>query len=962
MTSYNANGIKLEQIEEYVWEIEPEGGMRVPARVLASERLLDDISDDKTLEQLKNSTHLPGITNYAICMPDGHQGYGFPVGGVGALDVENGCISPGAVGYDINCLSGETDVLLEHGRKVPIEELANEFRHERALVADGDLEPSPIQLFTERENATVYEVETETGDQITATPDHPFLTPDGMVELAEISVGDEILLQPFRGVEDEAPEEFTVIATDDFADEHAQLVRALEERGLLPLKSTDDAFNHLLKLVGYHTGDGSIGHGGQTWFYGDPEDLETIREDIRSVGFTPSRIYERDRTHEINGTTFESTEYSTRSTSKAFQKLLCELGAPSGRKIESDFTTPWYFDRLATWQQALYVSAYFGAEMSAPSAQHDKNLYCPKVSQTRTVETAASGKEFMRDLTSFLKDIGVETNRIERFETDSSADCETVRIRLGVKNDSLNLIRFFSTVGYRYHREKQKTAIKAIQYLKSKEAIINRRSEIAREAKTMADGGTPVAEIKDAFEINDRFIERSVWSGRSGRPRPPADFPGFEEFRERTSVGDDFTIRTRIRSIEPTTNRPVYDIGVAHEAHNFVANGFVVSNCGVRMMRTNLTYDDLRGHEEELVESLFANVPSGLGGGGIVESDVETVEQILDRGVEWALDNGHAVENDLLHCEDEGVRTEADPSKVSQKAKDRGKNQIGSLGSGNHFLEVQRVTDVFDDEVGSAFGLQEGQIVVLIHCGSRGLGHQTCNDYLRKIERQHQGLLNRLPDKELAAAPAGSQLADDYYGAMNAAINFAWVNRQLIMHRTRQVFERVFDRSWEGMEMELLYDVAHNIAKKESHDVDGEKRELYVHRKGATRAFPAGHPEVPRAYRDVGQPVIIPGSMGAGNYVLRGGERSMELTFGSTAHGAGRLMSRTQAKKDYWGEDVQQELRDRQQIYVKAQSGATVAEEAPGVYKDVDEVVRVSDALGIGDKVARTFPVCNIKG
>ncbi|WP_158056180.1 RtcB family protein [Halorussus halophilus] len=384
-------------------------------------------------------------------------------------------------------------------------------------------------------------------------------------------------------------------------------------------------------------------------------------------------------------------------------------------------------------------------------------------------------------------------------------------------------------------------------------------------------------------------------------------------------------------------------------------------NCGVRMMRTNLSYDDVRGQEEELVESLFANVPSGLGGGGVVESDLATVDAILDRGMEWALEEGYAVPEDLAHCEDEGVRHDSDPSKVSQKAKDRGKNQIGSLGSGNHFLEVQRVTDTYLDDVAEAYGLEEDQIVVLIHCGSRGLGHQVCTDYLRKIEKAHGGLLSKLPDKELAAAPAGSHLAEDYYDAMCAAINFAWVNRQLVMHRTRKVFERVFDDDWESMGMDLLYDVAHNIAKKEMHTIDGEEKELYVHRKGATRAFPAGHPEVPGTYLDVGQPIIIPGSMGAGSYVLRGGEASMDLTFGSTAHGAGRVMSRTQAKKDYWGGDVQDELA-QQHIYVKAQSGATVAEEAPGVYKDVDEVVRVSDALGIGDKVARTFPVCNIKG
>ncbi|ATW87011.1 tRNA-splicing ligase RtcB [Halohasta litchfieldiae] len=391
------------------------------------------------------------------------------------------------------------------------------------------------------------------------------------------------------------------------------------------------------------------------------------------------------------------------------------------------------------------------------------------------------------------------------------------------------------------------------------------------------------------------------------------------------------------------------------------AVGFDI-NCGVRMIRTNLTYDDLKGTERELVNSLFENIPSGLGGGGIVQTDVDTVDEVLERGLDWAVEEGYATREDMLHCEDEGRRPDAVADYVSEKAKNRGRNQLGSLGSGNHFLEVQRVTDIYQADVADAFGLQPDQIVVLIHCGSRGLGHQVCSDYVRRIEQKHGDFLKSLPDKDLAAAPAKSQLAAEYYGAMGAAINFAWVNRQLITHQTRRVFERVFDRDWQDMEMELLYDVAHNIAKKEPHDVDGDTRELYVHRKGATRAFPAGREEVPRAYRDVGQPVIIPGSMGAGSYVLRGGAESMNETFGSTAHGAGRTMSRTQAKKDYRGETVQNDLEERNQIYVKAQSGATIAEEAPGVYKDVDEVVRVSEELGIGDAVARTFPVCNIKG
>jgi tRNA-splicing ligase RtcB len=477
----------------------------------------------------------------------------------------------------------------------------------------------------------------------------------------------------------------------------------------------------------------------------------------------------------------------------------------------------------------------------------------------------------------------------------------------------------------------------------------------------------PTAEIRSSFDINDRFIERSIWSGRSGRPRPPADFPDYEKFREEATTRADGSVVTEVVDIQKAGTDRVYDIGVEHDAHNFLANGFVVSNCGVRMVRTDLTYDDIQGREEELVDALFEAIPSGLGGGGIVEDDRDTVESVLARGVDWALEHGYAVEDDLTHCEDEGMRPDADPSAVSDKAKDRGRNQLGSLGSGNHFLEVQRVTDVFLDDVADAYGLAEDQIVVLIHCGSRGLGHQVCTDYLRDIEKAHQGLLAQLPDRELAAAPAGSQLAERYYGAMCAAINFAWVNRQLITHQTRQVFADVFGQDWQDLGMDLLYDVAHNIAKREVHDVSAsgesrEERELFVHRKGATRAFPAGHPEVPRAHRDVGQPIIIPGSMGAGSYVLRGGENSMAETFGSTAHGAGRLMSRTQAKRDYWGGDVQDDLREQQHVYVKAQSGATIAEEAPGVYKDVDEVVRVSDALGIGDRVARTFPVCNIKG
>ena len=496
----------------------------------------------------------------------------------------------------------------------------------------------------------------------------------------------------------------------------------------------------------------------------------------------------------------------------------------------------------------------------------------------------------------------------------------------------------------------------------------------------------------DAGTVTLERVREYVWEiPRQGEMRVPARVYASRRLLE--EIAEDKSLE----QLQNTTHLPgiqKYAIALpdAHQGYGFPVGGVAgidaedgcISpgaigydiNCGVRMVKTNLTYDDIRGHEEELVDALFGAIPTGLGAGGVIEN--APVEEILERGVEWAVEQGHGIESDLAHCEDEGYRPEANAAKVSGKAKDRGRNQVGSLGSGNHFLEVQRVTDVYREEVAAEFGLDEDQIVVLIHCGSRGLGHQVCTDYLRDIEQTHQGLLSQLPDKELAAAPAGSQLADDYYEAMCAAINYAWVNRQLIMHRTREVFAGVFDQHWEDLEMELLYDVAHNIGKKETHEigvgpdgqpadavteaVDSEETELYVHRKGATRAFPAGRPELPPAYSDVGQPILLPGSMGAGSYILRGGEKSLAETFGSTAHGAGRLMSRTQAKSEYWGEDVMDDLREQNHIYVRAESGATVAEEAPGVYKDVDEVVRVSDTLGIGDRVARTYPVCNIKG
>ncbi|WP_435361634.1 RtcB family protein [Haloarchaeobius sp. DFWS5] len=379
-------------------------------------------------------------------------------------------------------------------------------------------------------------------------------------------------------------------------------------------------------------------------------------------------------------------------------------------------------------------------------------------------------------------------------------------------------------------------------------------------------------------------------------------------------------------------------------------------NCGVRLLRTGLEHDEIAGHERELADLLYSLVPVGLGRGGYIHVDSETLPAILSGGLDWMRDQGYATDADVEHCEENG-RLPGDPAKLPDEAFQRGLRQVGSLGSGNHFLEVQRVDEVFDDATASAFGLHEGQVVVTIHSGSRGLGHQTCTEYIRRFERAYPALVDRLPDRQLIYAPLGDDLAQDYRDAMYAAANFAWANRQAMTAAVREAFEELFGHT----DVQLVYDVCHNVAKEERHEVDGVEQTVLVHRKGATRAFPAGRPEIPDAYRDVGQPVLIPGSMGTSSYVLCGGPRSLELTFGSTAHGAGRLLSRTQAKKDFPSDELQRSLHE-QDIYVRARSKATLAEEAPGAYKDIDEVVRVSDELGIGTKVARLKPLANIKG
>ncbi|MDR3206182.1 MAG: RtcB family protein [Candidatus Methanoplasma sp.] len=384
-------------------------------------------------------------------------------------------------------------------------------------------------------------------------------------------------------------------------------------------------------------------------------------------------------------------------------------------------------------------------------------------------------------------------------------------------------------------------------------------------------------------------------------------------------------------------------------------------NCGVRLIKTDLTVEDIGGNIGALVDELYKNVPSGLGSKGLTKIGGKELDEILLNGSEWAVENGYGWERDVQATEDLGHMQDADPSKVSDKARKRGLPQLGSLGSGNHFLEVDVVDNVYDDAAAKAFGLKKGAVTITVHCGSRGCGHQIATDYLQDMERYVRNNDVKLPDRQLACAPLNDRLGEDYYAAMCCGANYAWANRQMITHWVRESFESILKDSAENMGMDVVYDVAHNIAKKERHDIDRHHEDVLVHRKGSTRAFAAGRREIVPMYRDVGQPVIIPGDMKVGTYVLVGKKGAMEQTFGSTCHGAGRKMSRKAAIDGLDADAVRNEMRAGN-IYLRNGSDEGLLEEAPAAYKDVDEVIEVVCSAGLTGKVAKLTPIGVVKG
>ncbi len=630
--------MEIKKVSDVRFEIERDEaqGMNGGVTLYTTEAMLEKMKKDSTIQQAINATTLPGLVGNVLVMPDGHQGYGFPVGGVAAFDAEKGIISPGAVGFDINCLHPDTKITLENGEPRRIEELK---AGDRVITFDKKRSKSIISnvvlTMKRKHNENVLKVRTRSGKEVVATKDHPLLTKNGMVEAGKIRIG-----------------EFVVVKEDQLTG-------------------------------GRPSSDNSIGEG-------------------------------------------------------------------------------FAFDRITRVTEQVYE-------------------------------------------------------------------------------------------GY------------------------------------------------------------------------------------------------------------VYDLTVDNDNHNFLADGVVVSNCGVRLIKTNLEEKDIRAKSKALSDALFRNVPTGVGSKLSLGFTQKDLEHVAEEGVSYVIGKGYGFADEQESIEEHGRLAGADFSKVSADAKKRGLNQLGTLGAGNHFLEVQKVEKIFDEGIAESYGLGANQSVIMVHTGSRGFGHQICSDFLRTLVEYQERHNIHLVDKELSYAHVGSTEADDYIKAMNCAVNFAFTNRQMITHLIRQSFSEVFGKSADALGMELLYDVAHNIAKPEEHTVEGRKRMLYIHRKGATRAFPKGMKEMPKKYRGVGQPVIIPGSMSTGSYVLCGMEGSMRESFGSACHGSGRVMSRHEAIRTIPAEKTFRSLRDKG-IEIRVRTRKLISEEAEWAYKNPDEVVGVVEKAGLAKIVSRNIPMVVIKG
>tara|TARA_Y100000310_G_C20680993_1_gene815929 strand:- start:88 stop:3015 length:2928 start_codon:yes stop_codon:yes gene_type:complete len=975
--------MKLNKIHEYIWEIPKEGKMNVPGMLFSSDKLIEKVKQDNTLQQVKNVACLKGIVGHSLAMADAHVGYGFCIGGVAAFDVNEGIISPGGVGYDINCLLGDSKILTSLGYYKNIREFEHDFvevenAHSNIILKskkscqdvlsydydDKSFSSKQINFFMKKKHSgQIINIKTKLGYTLRVTKEHPILTNDGMIPAGLLKKNSSIAVNAFEGVPYDQPiEESDILGIFIFSKQQNQ---ELEKRDVLPLTYNNPKISILAKLFGYLLGDGNMyvwkGRG-RICAYGSKEDLESIKKDFAKVGFS-ARIYNRTRNHSIPSQyglkEFRTEHYELHVSSSALTTLFYHLGYPKGPKPSTYFLIPQWIMDGPKWIKRLFLSGFFGAELSSPRTHTKTGFDSPIVSQNKIEKLIDNGRAFSIQMMRLLEDLGINVTKISERKEFKNKTGKTERIRLQISSQEDNLLRLWSKIGYSYNKKRDLLSQIAILYIKDKKIQTKKREQISNKIKDLKQKGLKLKEVQALLmsrDSNKNFIEKHYYYNIKAT-RISQNFLSFDDYKK-LKMQENKKYGFFLDSIQSITKENyegyVYDLNV-DKTHNFIANNIIVSNCSVRMLKTNIPVEVFMKKQREAIDNIFRIVPTGAGRKGAMTLDKEQLRDLMSKGAKWMVDNGYGKKDDYKYTESEG-KLEGDANEVSDLALQRGQPQLGSLGSGNHFVEVQAVEEIFNKDVAKTFGIDDsGNITLMIHCGSRGLGHQVASDFIRSMEKKF-GFAN-LPDRELINAPIQSPMGQQYVKAMNAAANFAFANKQLITHNIREEFKKLFG----DYNVEVLYDICHNIAKFEKHKIDGSVKEVCVHRKGATRSFGPGRKELPEKYQEAGQPVLIPGSMGTASYLLVGTEKAEEVSFASTAHGAGRVMSRNQAMRDFNKERIMKDLSDKK-VYLRGASKRGIVEESPGVYKDVNEVVKVSDALGIGNLVVKVKPLGVIKG
>jgi tRNA-splicing ligase RtcB len=889
--------------------------MRVSGIIYADEKLLKDIRQDKAPEQVANVAFLPGIVNASLAMPDIHWGYGF-------------------------CVTKDTNILTNFGFYKSIVDFRKDWSNQNLKCIDLKFQrpiETPILRFIKLKPKKLFRVITKTGYKIEATGDHPFFTPVGMKPIEELSYGERVAVFPFQGIPYEEPSNEIIISEEDIrriliklgrkpgTPKFEIILQKLKNRALLPLTYNHPKLPYVLKIMGFVFGDASMNfigrrQDGVLHFAGKSQDLEEVRRDLNSVGYSSTPIHFRKQ--KDSGSNKYYNCYSFNVDAASLVVLLETLGVPRGSKVDQAYRVPKWIFKALLWQKRLFLASLFGCELRIPHRRLERRGYfnVPVFPMAKREDLIKNGEDFLKDIAKLLKEFGVRTLYIDKRKRHISKKGEISRaLELLISPKPENLFNLWSKVGFEYNFKRSFVANVAVHYLRLKLRILQDKEEAIRfsipDLLKRGFSYQKVALQLAGNPLTKRFIMDVCYELNKGRkvivPRIPAIFPEFEDYviEATEKLGQSGMVWDEIDRIEKIPCQDfVYDFTVSHSDHNFIADNFVVSNCiggvaatdvevggvispsgvgydvncGVRLLKTNFQYEEIKNKIKDLVYVLFSNIPSGVGSKGDIRVSEREEREILVKGAKWAVEKGYGTQEDLECTEEYGAIQGADPLAVSDRAYQRGKAQSGTLGSGNHFLEIQVIDQLYDQELCDEFGLTLGQITIMIHSGSRGLGYQVCDDYVKSMLHCLQKYNINLPDRQLACAPVNSPEGKAYLGAMRCAANYAWANRQCLMYLTRKTFEKVFAKSWQDMNMYLIYDVAHNIAKIERHIVDGKEKTLCVHRKGATRAFGPGHPVLPDRYKKTGQPVIIPGDMGRNSYLLVGTQKAMEETFGST--------------------------------------------------------------------------------